>query len=123
VRIYPIREGGRTVGFEIDNAYVGTRAAASVLAGVEGVRNVRTRRPFSVRDRCLVHFLYRDTDCIVVEPFNDNSRWWIGQEEGGSPVDLGEIEAAFRAYRPPALRRLVGDALTLRFLRGGSDSS
>jgi hypothetical protein len=60
---------------------------------------------------------------MVVEPFNDNSRWWIGQEEGGRWVDIGEIEAAFREYRPTALRRLVGDVLTFRFLRGGSDSS
>jgi hypothetical protein len=118
VRTYPISEGGRTVGFEIDNVYVGVRDVARVLAGVEGVRDVRMRRPFSMGDQHLVRFVYRDGDCMVLEPFSDNSRWWIGQEEVGSPVDVSELEAAFREYRPTALRRLIGDILTLRFLKG-----
>lgn len=117
MRTYPIRDGGKTIGFEIENAYVGARDVARLLAGVEGVRDVRTRRPFSIGDQHVVRFAYRDADCMVVEPFNDNSRWWIGQDEAGQAVDVSELEAAFREYRPTALRRLVGDILTLRFLK------
>lgn len=108
---------GRVGGFEIDNSYVGLGTVAQILSMVEGVTAVKRRRLFSRWEEIHIWFQYRDRECVVWEPYGDSSRYWIGQHEGPDPVDLGAIEAAFRQYEPPLHWKLVGDLLTLRFLK------
>ena len=52
-----------------------------------------------------------------------SSRYWIGQEDSPTPIDLGDVEAAFEDYDPSLPRRLLGDIFSLHFLKGlfGSD--
>lgn len=109
---------GRLRAFEVENAYIGPSAVAQVLRGTEGVTEVEPRRIFS-RD-CEVHvkFKYRSHPCIVWEPYGDNSRYWIGPEsEDSYTEDMAPVEKSFANYRPPLHRTLVGDLLTLRFVK------
>jgi hypothetical protein len=104
------------LGFEIENAYISPSTVASVLSGVKGVSGLWRRRAFSTWDEIHVHFRYRDAECIVWEPFGDNSRYWVGQKENVQPVDLSDVERAFFERQPGRGRRIVGDMFTLRFI-------
>lgn len=118
MKTFPVvDENTRVVGFEIENAYIAPSTVASVLSSVSGVSEVRRRRPFSRWDDIHVRFRFRNAECVVEEPFGDNSRYWIGQQDTAERVDLRDVEKAFIAYRPSLERRIVGDILTFRFIR------
>ena len=118
MKTYPITDGGRQSAFEIENAYVAPRTIAHLLGDIEGVTDVRARKLFRGSADVHVEFKYRNRECIVWEPFGDSSRYWIGpQEPAGNADDISEIETAFKQYRPPLYRRLVGDVLTFKWVR------
>jgi hypothetical protein len=109
---------GRLRAFEVENAYIGPSAVAQVLRLTEGVTEVDRRRLFSRDSEVHVKFKYRGQPCIVWEPYGDNSRYWIGPESTDVFAgDMTSVEKAFAHYRPPLHRTLVGDLLTLRFVR------
>jgi hypothetical protein len=67
-------------------------------------------------------FRFAGADFVIVEPFGDNSRYWIGPaDDQTGKRDIASIEASLRSYRPPILRKVVGDLITLNFrsLLGG----
>jgi hypothetical protein len=110
--------GGRVFGFQIDNVYVSPTTCARILRSVDGVSDVRLRKIFTAWDETHVRFRYRDAECVVWEPHGDNSLYWIGQEKmAREPIDMSAVERAFEIYQPPIYRRIVGDVLTLRFLK------
>ena len=116
MRTFPIQNAvGITYAFEIENAYISAADVASTLARVDGVSGTLPRRPSS-SGKFLVTFQFRGHDCVVWEPFGDNSRYWIGPKEAERDVDVAEVEKAFKQYQPAALRRLLGGLLSLRFL-------
>lgn len=104
--------------FEIENAYIGPRTIARLLVKTDGVVDVRLRRPFTKWEDIHVWFKYTDREFIVFEPYGDSSRYLIGP---GNPddkaVDIRPIQDVFRRYRPPLLRRMLGDVLTLRLFK------
>ena len=62
--------------------------------------------------KCLGHF-------IVMEPFGDNSRYWVGPKGGKDDVvataHIGRIKAAFEGYKPPLPAKIFGDIASLNF--------
>jgi len=54
----------------------------------------------------MVEFGFADREYAVLEPFGDNSRFWIGPKEPETSdtditaIDITAIEEAFLAYRP-----------------------
>jgi len=114
---YPIVDAasGIEFAFEIENVYISAREAASLLRAIPGVSNVRKRMPFSRQADMRVAFEYKGNACAVVEPFGDNSRFWIGPvDPAQTKFDVSALRTAFLAHRPPGLKRLVGDLLSLR---------
>jgi hypothetical protein len=122
VRTYPRvdERSNQTVGFEIDNAYVSLRSVKTVLSSVQDVVDVRSRRLFGKWEEIHIWFRYRGFECVVWEPHGDSSRYWIGQRDAPEPVDMSDVEQAFKTYQPPLHRRVIGDILTLRFLKGAT---
>ena len=109
---------GLVRAFEVENAYIGPSTVAQVLQRTEGVTDIELRRRFSSESEVHVRFKYQGCRCIVWEPYGDNSRYWIGPEnmtvvEG----NIAPVEKAFAKYQPPLHRAILGDVLTLRFLR------
>lgn len=103
-------------GFEIDNVYVAiTGAVPRILKGVDGVSEIRKRRLFSRWDGIHVWFMYRGCECIVEEPFGDNSRYWIGSGDPAHRIPMTDVENAFARYRPPFLVKVIGDLISLDF--------
>ena len=128
MRTYPVfnKDGVRSPVFQIENVYAGTATVARLLASVEGVTDVKQRQMFSKSRDILVEFKYLGRPYIVLEPWGDNSRYWIGPADMvsgedavaalDSPDDICRLEDAFKAYRPPFPRKLLGDILNLRFI-------
>lgn len=106
------------IAFEIENAYAGLRVIARLLGQVNGVSDVRVRGLFSKWEDVRVWFKYMGHEYVVLEPFGDNSRYWIGpKDDSGNALDIGDIENAFKDYRPPLHREIFGDVLTLRLFK------
>lgn len=128
MKTYPVLNDkkGRTPIFQIENAYIGPAAVARLLAVIEGVTEVQSRKMFAKSTDVHVSFKYMGQPFIVWEPFGDNSRYWIGPADmvaGAedvpdiqSPSDLARLEDAFKRYHPPFIRAFLGDLVTLRFI-------
>jgi len=118
MRTYTNRDDeGRITGFDIDIVYLSLATICRVLARIDGVSEIRKRRPFSAFDEIHIRFRFHGTECVVWEPFGDNSRYYIGQEKTPAPVDLSALEQAFKNYEPPIHRKVIGDIVTLRFVQ------
>jgi hypothetical protein len=89
---YPIfdKASRHVQAFEIENAYLGVGTVAHLLAKIEGVSDLRARKMFSKSGEIRAEFKFEGRDCVVAEPFGDNSRYWMGPRTfEGSTTDLG----------------------------------
>ena len=112
------KKGARPFAFEIENAYVSRRTVARLLGKLEGVTNVGFGGRFGSSNDVRVEFKYRNHDYIVLEPFGDNSRYWVGPKNSTeSAGDIGDLENVFKQYQPPLHRMLLGDILTFRVFK------
>lgn len=115
---YPVlnANGERSSAFEVEAAYASPARIAMLLSEVPGVTGVKRRKPLKGPSEVHVEFNYRGEPFIVWEPFGDNSRYWIGPKEGAEVgLEAASLEEAFKRYRPPLHRALLGDLLTLKF--------
>lgn len=124
MRTYPHEDNaGNVTAFEIENAYISIRKIQKLLSSVDGISNCRRRKLFSRNEEFRLAFDYLGTVFLVLEPFGDNSRYWIGPEnksDGNVTVKLRELESVFKAYTPPVWIKIPADIVTLRFLRSGT---
>ena len=113
----PVRVGMHT-GLEISNVYVSSSDLVRVLKGVDGISNIESRPRFASRKDVRARFRYHDQDWSVIEPFGDNSRYWIVANDG-TPEEgtVAVLEQVFLKFQPGPFRRLWRGLLTLRFLR------
>ena len=106
------------VAFEIETVYVSPGTIARLLAPIDGVTDVQTRRMFGQSSDIHVEFKYRSRDHVVWEPYGDSSRYWIGPK---NPMEctneIERIEKAFKDYSPPFYRRILGGILSLKLTR------
>lgn len=103
------------IGFEIDNIYVSLRTVVRILKGTNGVTEIRTRRLFGKWEGIHIWFKFLDEECVVIEPFGDSSRYWIGPSNPKANLDFASVELEFRNYRPPLPVKVIGDLVTLDF--------
>ena len=116
---YPVLSKDKvpTAAFEVENAYIAVSTIAQVLQQVEGVTEVRPRKMLSGSSDVHVEFKYLGLPYIVWEPYGDSSRYWIGPKDGvEAGGDSTAIEQAFKRYRPPLYRTIIGNVITLRLI-------
>lgn len=116
---YPVlsKDKARSTAFEVENAYIAASTIAQLLQQVEGVTEVQPRKKLSGSSDVHVEFKYRGQPYIVWEPYGDSSRYWIGPKDGvEAGGDSTAIEQAFKRYRPPLYRTIIGNVITLRFI-------
>lgn len=121
MKTFPVAsdDGKLQVGFEIENAYATPSEVAGVLRAIAGVSEIRRGGSWLSSTDIRLTFSFNGKPFVVLEPFGDNSRYFIGPELQAPADDQIEIiENAFRAYRPSVARQLAGDVLTLRPLIG-----
>lgn len=108
MRTYPRRdESSRMAAFEIGNAFMHWRSIEKLLQDTEGVSDIQRRPLFRDWDGIHIKFAYLGVRCCVWEPFGDNSRYWIGQFESETPIDLSPLERRFRELELNPIRRLL----------------
>jgi hypothetical protein len=98
MRTYPLKDSGALRGFEVSNAWLHTRAIARFVSSI-GAQVRFQRRLFGAGD---VHlkFQYKGREFQVVEPFGDNSRYWIVPVEASPSGEVADLHDAFVRYRP-----------------------
>ncbi len=120
MKTYPIaQEGARPFAFEIDHVYLSRRTIVRLLNTVEGVTEVHLGGRFGSSDDIRIEFKYQGHDYIVMEPFGDNSRYWVGPKGGKDDVlaaaNIGKTQSASEGYKPPLAVKLLGDLVSLNF--------
>jgi hypothetical protein len=111
---YPILTAGdaRIRAFEIEHAYVTTRAITRLLAKVDGVTGIRRR---SLSRDVKVEFFFRSRPYVVWEPHGVDGRYWIGPDaEAAFGDEVDALRTVFEQYRPPLWRALYGGFVTSR---------
>jgi hypothetical protein len=95
MRTFPIKDdAGHVFAFEIRVQLFGWPLARR-LRGIPGVSDVRPRRWWVGSSDVHIRFQYQGRECVVLEPYGDNSRWWIGPDDKNAPhVPLDELERA-----------------------------
>jgi hypothetical protein len=117
MKTYPLLDKlhGHMYAFEIENLYIGVGEIVRILGRIDGVSNVQARGMFSGSSDVRAEFKYHDKDYVVIEPFGDNSRYWVGPLNSEDiKTDIHKVEDVFKQYRPPFIRELLGDVLSLR---------
>lgn len=114
MKTYPIEdEAGRLFAVEVDVAYCSVHGLARTIAATEGVTDTMVCKPFSGQGDVRARFRFQGEEFAVVEPFGDNSRYWIGPVSDTARWDISPIEAQLKSYVPPLFRRVLGSLVTL----------
>lgn len=118
---YPVKnDDGRISAFEVESSYISIGRIKKLLSEVSHVSNLLSRRPFSGNSEFRLGFTYAGVPFVVLEPFGDNSRYWIGPENDSNPSDLEQVanlELIFKGYKPPIPIKILADIVTLKFIR------
>jgi hypothetical protein len=78
VKTFPLKRGdGKVFAFEINASGLWTGSLARLLRRIPGVSNVR--RAFDGDSR--LAFNVHGEPFIIIEPFGDNSRYWVGPKD------------------------------------------
>lgn len=116
MKTYPIKsEAGHPFALEVEVAYCNIRGLARTIATVEGVTEVKVCKPFSGEGDIRAKFRYRGDEFAVIEPFGDNSRYWIGPISESRKRDVSPIEGRLKLYVPSFFQRVIGALVTLNF--------
>jgi hypothetical protein len=97
MRTYDLQDAqGRIFAFEVANAGIGRRGAVAIVRTIPGVRIVRSPRPFSgFREEEFCEFEVNGRRFVIMEPFGDNSRYWVGPEPAVWCEETGLVREAF----------------------------
>lgn len=119
MKTYSVKnQAGMEADFEIENAYISPKSIAALLGKTPQITNIQAKNLSHPEYR--VEFKYCGIDCVVWEPFGDNSRYWIGPKDKDSKIDISEIREIFDKYSPPLLMRMLGDIVTLKLFQKSS---
>lgn len=106
--------------FEIANIYIGVRRLRTLLSSVNCFGEFFGREEWPENGEFRLGFTCAGHEFVVLEPYGDSSRYWIGPiegKEGAGAVVIDDIEIVFLNYEPPLPIRLIGNVLSLN-IRG-----
>jgi hypothetical protein len=107
VKVHDIRDPtGGLLAFEIDNFYVGRYSVVGIVEGIQGARI--TRRPKRLlswfREDSFCEFEVNGVAFEALEPFGDNSRYWIGPIESRVAPETERVREIFARTGLPCWR-------------------
>jgi hypothetical protein len=94
-------DAGIVTGFSVSNLFLRRWAVPKVVRSIPGARVVRKQRPFRFRARDdFCEFVVDGKTFLVIEPFGDNSKYWVVAEppEPHCP-SLAKVREAFARHR------------------------
>ena len=96
--IYLNQDSNVMTAFEIDSTFIFLTDIEKILQKSSNVKNIHIRKLFSKSPDVHITFDYFDEPYIVLEPWGDNSRYWIGLDDDNSKqeIDIKELENLFK---------------------------
>jgi hypothetical protein len=111
MRVHELRNAqGALHAFEV-SSLMGRRGACRVAASIPGVRLTKNHQPFASKDGPFCEFELSGDQYAIEEPFEDNSRYWVGPKPGSSANSLGVVLNHFANHGAGARALRVGAAL------------
>jgi hypothetical protein len=92
---------------------MGRRAACRIAASVPGVRVTKTYSLFTSHEGPFCEFELKGECYLIEEPFQDNSRYWVGPKHAAFAGSLGVVQEHFLSSKSGALALVTGAALVL----------
>lgn len=128
MKTYPITSNrGILFSFEIESVYVSIKDVVMILKGSEYISKIKKRKIFDIGNEYHVEFEFHGIPCVVWEPFGDSSRYWVGPKDRGEQneedIDISCIEKLFAEYRPSWIMKILGDVVSLNFIKKHKDTS
>jgi hypothetical protein len=119
MKTYVQAETGAPFAFEVENAYLSRGKIARLLKSIPGVESASLVSHFGSSNDVRVAFKMDGHDYMVMEPFGDNSRYWIGPAEGkedkAAAQSIEKVKQVFEKYEPPLPIRIIGALVSLDF--------
>jgi len=108
----PRNAQGLLHAFEI-SSLMGRSTACRVAAAIPGARLTKKHKPFSFRseDGSFCEFELNGEQYAMEEPFQDNSRYWVGPKPGSSANSLGVVLNHFAKHGAGTRAVRIGAAL------------
>lgn len=108
-------DSGNLIGFEVPVVFLRLREVASVLERCDSVSDIRVRGYFIDWEGVHVRFKLDGAECVVYEPFGDNSRYWVGLDDEADDVDIRPVLKVFQAYETTLGTKVLGASSILMF--------
>ena len=102
MQVYEIKDGsGRIFAFEVDNGLLGRQAVIRIIERLPQAKLLKVPKLFSwFREDVFCKFEIMGHLFLVLEPFGDNSRYWIGPQDNAWYKEIDIIRDAFVKHRP-----------------------
>ena len=102
-------DSGRVVAFEISVLETDRRGICRVVESIPGAKLIRSPKRFSwSKEDVFCEFEVDGEKFIALEPFGDNSRYWIGPDTARHLSQTQRVRDAFDAVRASRLFRSLG---------------
>jgi hypothetical protein len=88
-------EEGEMAYFEVPNTFLSRKGVLKIVQGIPGVQNVTFKK-----GDVFCSFAINSREFDAWEPFNDNSRFHVGEKEARPSSELEVIKSYFKAYKP-----------------------
>jgi hypothetical protein len=99
MKIYEHKDAeGRVVSFEIDNLLISRRGVVRILRSIPDIHIIRSPRLLWWREDEFCEFEIGGQRFKALEPFGDNSRYWIGPEPPQWSEHIQLVQNAFARY-------------------------
>jgi hypothetical protein len=104
MRVHDLTDAqGRVFAFEVSNAVIGRGGACLIVSQIPGSQIVRGPRSWSwFREEQLCEFDVEGRRFVILEPFGDNSRYWVGPVPPQWCEQVDVVRNAFAQANPCA---------------------
>jgi hypothetical protein len=93
-------DDGALTGFIVSNTFLSRHGVPKVVASIPGAKVIRKQRPFRFAgpdDFC--EFIVDGKTFLAIEPFGDNSEFWVVTEPPEECPQLATVRQAFAEHR------------------------
>lgn len=109
MRTHDLRDqDGRLTGFSVSNLLLDRHTVPRIVASIRGAQIVRKQRRFALSapdDFC--EFVVDGKTFLALEPFGDNSEFWVVTEPAQECPQVGIVRRAFEEHGIFGARDLV----------------
>ena len=99
MKTYSLKKEGKVFAFEINNFFITLIEVKKVIEETENVSEIRHGSRQDIKSGIYLIFDFNRVDCMVWEPYADNSRYWIGPVEDDIIIDdFNLVEKSFQKY-------------------------